>query len=183
MKELIKKIQAARDFIKKSNLKKAGKNDFSKYSYYTPEQINKLVYDAEKEAGLFHKFDLLRDENGLHGYLVIYDIETAETFQFTQATAIPDIKATVSTQQLGGAVTYTNRYLLMTAYDIVDNNLDFDAHDNRTAPVVKKWLNPDTIEWSKAIKFLSEDGNTMADVKKGYKISVTNEKLLKDETL
>jgi hypothetical protein len=47
--------------------------------------------------------------------------------KFSIATEIPEIKATNVAQQLGGAVTYSERYLLMIAYDIKDNNLDFDS--------------------------------------------------------
>ena len=129
--QIYKKLAAARAFIKSSPIKKAGWNDYSKYYYFTPEQINQLVHLAEVETGLIHTFDLIRDQNGLHGYLIIRDIETGEVLTFTQATAIPEIKATNVAQQIGGAVTYTNRYMLQTTFDIVDDGLDFDAKDNR----------------------------------------------------
>lgn len=128
---ILQKLSEARSLIKGMDLKKAGWNDYSKYHYFTPEQINKMVYEAEKATGLIHLFNLQKDNGDTYGYLKIVELETGECEVFTQLTAIPDIKATNIAQQIGGAVTYTNRYMLMTAFDISDNSLDFDAKDNR----------------------------------------------------
>src|SRR6056297_3447124 len=125
--EILSKIQQARQKIKQSDLKKSGWNDYSKYAYYTPEQVEKLVHDACYELNLFNKFDLIRSEEGLMAILTVYDLETQETIDFKIATEIPEIKATNAAQQLGGAVTYSERYLKMIAYEIKDNNLDFDT--------------------------------------------------------
>lgn len=129
MKTLIKLNQAI-EIIKKQNLKKKGKNTFSKYDYYTPEQVSELVMAACHEVKLYPKFDLIRNELGIFGKLSIFDIESDESIIFEMASAIPEIKATNISQQLGGAMTYTKRYLLMNAFDIVDNNLDFDTIEN-----------------------------------------------------
>jgi hypothetical protein len=131
MTEIFKKLATARAMIKKSPIKKAGKNTFSNYDYFTPEQISHMVHEAETANGLVHLFNMERAEHGIHGKLSIIDTETGETLTFIQATEIPEIKATNAAQQIGGAVTYTRRYMLMTAYDIADNSLDFDARDNR----------------------------------------------------
>ena len=129
--EIYKKLQQAREIIKGLPLKKAGQNKFSNYDYFTPEQINGLVHEAEKQTGLIHLFSMERTSDGLHGHLKIMDTESEEAVMFIQATDIPEIKATNVAQQIGGAVTYTLRYMLMTAFDIADNSLDFDAKDNR----------------------------------------------------
>jgi hypothetical protein len=128
---IYQKLQKARQIIKDMPLKKAGHNKFSNYDYFQPEQISQLVHEAEKQTGLIHIFSLMRDCNGLHGELEIRDVETNEFINFSQATEVPLITATNAAQQIGGAVTYTLRYMLMTAYDIADNSLDFDAKDNR----------------------------------------------------
>jgi hypothetical protein len=128
---IIKKIQKARELIKNNKLEKKGLNKFSNYKYYTPEQVNELVHSACSEVGLFNKYDLLRTERGLVAKLTVYDLENEDKFESEIATDIPEIKATNIAQQLGGAVTYSNRYLLMQMYDIVDNTLDFDSQDNR----------------------------------------------------
>lgn len=123
---IYKKISLAKEEIKRTKLKKEGRNDFSKYNYFTPEQIETLVYMACINQGLITKFDLKRNEYGENGYLSIFDIETSENIIFEMATAIPEIKATNIAQQLGGCVTYTERYLKMTAFGITENALDFD---------------------------------------------------------
>jgi len=146
--EILKKLQKARQKIKESKLEKKGYNDFSKYHYYTPEQVNILVNDAIKDLNLFNKYDLVKTELGLEAHLTIFDLDSGEKEMFTMVTEIPEIKATNVTQQLGGAVTYSNRYLLQIVYDIVDNNLDFDAQGNtkkETKP--KKEYPEDNKEW------------------------------------
>jgi hypothetical protein len=38
---------------------------------------------------------------------------------------------------MGGCETYTKRYMLMSLFDICDNNLDFDSQDNRSKAPMK----------------------------------------------
>lgn len=130
MKELIKKIEAAKTEIKNTKLKKEGRNDFSKYDYFTPQQIEFLVASACHNNGLLTIFDLIRNELGVYGELTVYDTDTAQSLKIKMATAIPEIKATNIAQQLGGCVTYTERYLKMSAFGITDNQLDFDTTEN-----------------------------------------------------
>lgn len=129
--KLIQKIARAKNEIKESKLKKEGKNSFSNYSYFTPPQIELLVNQVCQSQGMLTKFDLIRNELGVFGKLTIFDIDSDESLSYDMATAIPEIKATNIAQQLGGCVTYTERYLKMSAFGITDANLDFDNHDNR----------------------------------------------------
>ncbi len=125
--KVIAKLYEARQLIKKMDLKKAGKNEYSNYEYYTPEQVDKLVSDACEKTKLLPVFELLRGESGYQGILRVIDIESGEYIEFTMPTDVPAIKATNTVQQLGGCVTYTERYLLMTAFSIKDNDLDPDS--------------------------------------------------------
>jgi hypothetical protein len=138
--EVLKKINQAIDIIKNSKLKKEGKNDFSNYEYYTPSQVALLVYNACKELDLFNKFELIKTELGMFGHLTVTDLESGKKELFIMASDIPTIKATNLAQQLGGAMTYTKRYLLMNVYNVVDNNLDYDTSSNTAALAVKKTL-------------------------------------------
>lgn len=124
------KLATAKQQIAGSNMEKKGRNDYSKYKYFTPEQVEKLVADACNENKLLTMFSLKRDENGVYGVLTIVDLENGETVDFIAATAIPEIKATNIAQQLGGCMTYCERYLKQTAFGIYDNNLDFDTTEN-----------------------------------------------------
>jgi hypothetical protein len=166
------KINQARQLIKKSDLKKAGYNDFSKYDYYTPEQVNKLVNDACQQVRLFNKFQLLRTDLGLMAQLEVIDLESEERELFQIATEIPEIKATNMAQQLGGAVTYSERYLLMIAYDIKDNDLDFDSQKPKEEKAEKPWL--DSKAYQKVVDAMNQQKPTMV----GSLTFNTNEEIL-----
>ena len=126
--KLIEKIANAKTQIKETKIKKEGRNDFSKYDYFTPSQVEFLVQKVCQENRILTKFDLLRNELGVTGKLTIYDLDSADVIVYEMASAIPEIKATNISQQLGGAATYTERYLKTSAFGITDNNLDFDSH-------------------------------------------------------
>ena len=129
--EIYNKLQQAREFIKNSPVKKEGKNTYSGYEYFTPSQISKLVHDACQETGLIHVYRLYRKKLGYNATLVIVNTSNPdEVIIFNMPTSMPEIKATNEAQRLGGTVTYSQRYLLMIAFDIVDNSLDFDTTEN-----------------------------------------------------
>lgn len=129
MKNVLKKLFLAKASVSQMRNKKEWSNSFSKYEYFTPEQVNKIVQTVNDENWLFTAFSLKRNEFGVYGVLTVYDIESGESMDFEMASEIPDIKATVWTQQLGGCVTYTERYLLMSVYWIKDNSLDLDSDE------------------------------------------------------
>jgi hypothetical protein len=192
--EVFKKLQQAKEKIKKSDLKKEGRNEYSKYDYFTPEQVDKLVFEAAKEFNLFNSYQLKRTEFGLVAQLKVIDLDSGKSEIFEIATEIPEIKATNIAQQLGGAVTYSKRYLLMSTYDIVDNNLDFDSRTpqrtsaNKTkSDDNKKWLNrtdkkgnvlPEYLKIVKKAKEKGLDANSLRDY---YKISKIVFEQLKDD--
>ena len=145
---VIIKIDLARKKIKGYNLKKAGWNTHSKYAFYTPEQVNDLVTEACDEQKLFNSYELIRTEYGLEAQLTVIDLENTESSKtYSLATEIPSITATNIAQQLGGAVTYSHRYLLMSIYDIVDNTLDFDTdQSDKKEPKEPKKENVEIVE-------------------------------------
>ena len=186
-KNIWQKLAAAKNEIKSSKMKKAGRNKFSNYDYFTPEQVENLVFTACMNQGLITTFSLVRNEFGETGYLKIFDIKTNDHIEFQMATAIPEIKATNIAQQLGGCVTYTERYLKMSAFGIVENSLDFDDKDHTKKETTssddgKKWLNPGTEKWTEAIKWLSTGGK-LETIEKNYKISKANRELLISESI
>ena len=146
--KLVEKLANAKREIKETKLKKEGENKFSNYKYFTPSQIELLVQQSCFNNRMVTKFDLLRDSLGVYGTLTIFDFFFEENLVFTMASAIPEIKATNIAQQLGGAMTYTERYLKTSAFGITDNNLDFDNHDNTKKPDTenKKIVKPEPTE-------------------------------------
>lgn len=125
--KLIEKIADAKTEIKLTKVKKQGKNKLSNYEYFTPTQVEFLVAQACQNQRILTKFDLVRDQLGIFGRLTIFDLDSDESMVYDMASAIPEIKATNVTQQVGGCATFTERYLKMSAFGITDNNLDFDA--------------------------------------------------------
>lgn len=137
MKNIITKLAVAKQQVATEKNAKAGKNSFSNYNYFTPEQVNTIVQKVCDACWLLTKFDLKRNEYGVFWTLTVYDIESWESLEFESATAIPEIKATNVAQQMWGCMTYTERYLKMTAFWIIDNSLDFDSDEQYKARGVK----------------------------------------------
>lgn len=178
--DIYEKIQACRASIKAMSLEKKGFNEYSKYYYYTPEQVDTMVHQVCIQNKIFHKFELKRNEYGIYGLMTIIDLESQQTATFEMASAIPSITATNDTQKLGGASTFTNRYLLQNVFDIVDNTLDPDSQDNRSKSGENKeakinndlpWLNENNPNFDNIKKAIKNKIRTMEDLRKKYKIS------------
>jgi hypothetical protein len=129
---ILQKLQEARDIIKRSDLKKTGRNKYSKFDYYTPEQVEALVEKACKETKTICLCNLKSDEFGLFQTLDFIDLEDENNkLHFELRTKHGSLTATNETQQMGGTDTYSERYIKMKVFQIKDNNLDLDSHDNR----------------------------------------------------
>lgn len=127
---IYEKLGNAKQQIANTEMKKAGKNSFSNYEYFTPEQVSILVQKACDTCGLLTLFSLKRNEYGEYWVLRVVDVETWDFIEVEWATAIPEIKATNVAQQIWGCMTYTERYLKMSLFWIVNNDLDFDTTEN-----------------------------------------------------
>ncbi|MGB8006425.1 MAG: ERF family protein [Terriglobales bacterium] len=156
---IYEKLAEARRIIRTTATAKAGNNSYSNYDYFTPEQVEQLVFNACEKTGTICITSLTKDEGGYYQRLDFVDIEEKDggvhqSIRFELRTEKPDIKATNSTQQMGGMDTYSERYIKMKAFQIKDNNLDFDAHDNRQpAKPIARPFNPRKAE----IKDISRD--------------------------
>lgn len=58
--------------------------------------------------------------------LIIYDVESDQSIKFTSPMRELKLNGGNAIQGLGGVETYSRRYLYLTAYEIVENDL-FDA--------------------------------------------------------
>lgn len=189
--EVLKALNKARVQISNTKMEKKGYNKYSNYHYFKPDQVSKLVFTACVANGLLTKYDLVKDQlGGYRGELTVIHLETGEHLEFTMATDLPDLKATNASQKLGGMATFNERYLKMSAFDIVDNNLDFDSQDNTTkstkntttAPKPKAKVEP-TKEQFEAMKSALEKGVSVDSVKKALQVKYTlnqeQEKIIK----
>jgi len=132
MTNIYNKLSQARKLVRETPIKKAGTNTYSKYDYFTPEQVEQIVADVCEKTKLLTICNLKRDEHGLLiQTLKLVDLEGDESIEFTLATEKGEMSATNEAQQMGGTDTYSERYIKMKVFQIKDNNLDFDSHDNR----------------------------------------------------
>jgi hypothetical protein len=179
------KVNIAIGKIREAGINKDGNNTFSKYKYFTPEGVDEMIYLAINDLDIFIEFNLIREANGdINGNLEITNCSNPEdSLSYIMASAIPSITATNVSQQLGGAMTYTRRYMLMSAFMISDNSADPDSKDNSKPEALQlPWLNPNTEQWKSAIKYLVDGGNIDA-IKTKYMISKKNQELLISEAI
>lgn len=193
MKNVLSKLAVARLFIKSHPVKKDGRNAFSKYDYFTPEIVSKLVNDACNEANIICTFSLKQDTLSYYGEVTTTDLDTGEFLVTEMRTAKPLITATNETQQMGGMNTYAKRYALMSLFDIEDNTIDFDSHDNTktTKPAESfnntesnidlPWLNENTKEFTGAIEKMRLGKSSVEALRKHFKISKKIEEKLSIE--
>jgi len=171
--EIVKQLSNAKKNIRETKMKKEGKNTFSNYEYFTPSQVERLVSDACARNNLLSVFELKRNELGVYGVLTVYSTLSDEKLTFEMATAIPEIKATNVAQQLGGCVTYTERYLKQSVFGIIDNSLDFDTTENTKTNISTKAADADakTIPTEKEIELAKktlEACQSLANLEKMY---------------
>lgn len=112
---------------------------YSNYDYFTPSQVEYLCQQVCVSQKLLTKFDLVRDSLGVYGVLTIFDCESEDKLEYVMATEVPAIKATNISQQYGGCVTFTERYLKQSAFGITDNNLDFDTQKQDDHNYIDEW--------------------------------------------
>lgn len=184
MKKLLEKLQKAREIIKTSDLKKAGRNEYSKFDYYTPEQVESLVDKACKETNTIILCNLKADEFGLFQTLDFIDLESEEKLTFEMRTKHGSITATNETQQMGGTDTYSERYIKMKVFQIKDNNLDLDSQDNRPKQAVKPVAKP-VVDKRKVeiVKLCKQLGFSGVETEKAYNMFIftTIGEVLKEE--
>lgn len=144
---IYEKLNKARELVREGKYEKDGRNDYSKYDYFTPEMVEKIVSDVCGETKLISLCNLKRNEFGEYQELTLIDLEdTKEQLVFELATVMGEMKATNATQQMGGTDTYSERYIKMKVFQIKDNNLDFDSQDMRKKETKKTKLSDDDLD-------------------------------------
>ena len=124
------KLAKAKSIIAGTKIEKLWENSYNHFKYFTPEQVVKLVQEANEQCGLLNTFSLKRNEYWEYWVLTIIDVDTGDKIEMECATTIPELKWAVSTQMLGWCLTYTYRYCLSIAYWIVSNADDLDESEN-----------------------------------------------------
>jgi hypothetical protein len=133
---IYEKLDKARELVRSTKHKKEGRNEYSKFDYFTPEQVEMIVAEVCKETKMLVLCSLKRNEYGLYQELRLRDLDEVQSgtveLIFELATTQGEMKATNATQQMGGTDTYSERYIKMKVFQIKDNNLDPDSKDHTT---------------------------------------------------
>jgi hypothetical protein len=129
---------------------------------------------------------------------ILFHTETGETLE--SETDIPQnvqLKGMNDFQVLGSAITYIRRYAISSMLGIItDKDIDGAGEQQKKQPEAVSqampFLNVGTAEWTRAIEllthgYLSKDGIqkecSIADLRKKFRISSENQKLLQEQVL
>lgn len=172
-----KLIQARLD-LQNLKLKKTGKNDYSNFTYYELGDFLPAVNELAQKHKFFTRFNIISDKGIEKAILTIINAENPEEkVDFISPTAEAFIgskmKDGVRTggadpiQNLGGKTTYMRRYLLMTAFEMVES----DQVDAIKRELLNEMEEKDikAITKSKTLKELTE---TCSKLKLKYKTSL-----------
>ena len=120
---LYEKIQNIKKDFLEANIKKTGKNKFANYTYYELSDITPVLINLCNEYKVFTKFSYTQELATLE----IINIEKPEEKEiYTSPMEELELKGCNKIQALGGTETYSRRYLYMSAFDIIENDM-FDA--------------------------------------------------------
>lgn len=160
------KMNVVRTELNKS-LEKGGKNSYSHYDYFQLQDFIPSLLRLCNDNGLFTQFWIGKDkieqpteivevttidetgntittkttkENFAYAefaHLVVYDVESGDTLEFTKETAPCSLSGAQPIQNLGSKTTYMKRYMYMDAFEIVEGDKIEDM-TGMTEPKVEK---------------------------------------------
>jgi hypothetical protein len=135
--KLFKKINKIRVELMNKDIKKSGKNTYSKFSYFLLDDFSNELNNICCKHNVYNEFVPLSSEMKLN----IYDLDSDEMvhYQFKYPEDGKDgIKGGMNFfQKKGSYWTYTQRYLLCLAYQI-NNGEDLDAFPQENNTIIKK---------------------------------------------
>lgn len=117
------KLQKARVELQQMQLKKSGKNQ--SISYYELGDFLPAINALGEKYGFTTLFNIREDENGELATLKILDTEAEQPIStvFICPTAEVELPRGQKIQGLGAKITYMRRYMLMTAFEIVESDM------------------------------------------------------------
>ena len=120
---IYEKMQIAKLSILKANLKKSGENKFAGFKYYELADIVPTIIQICNDIKLFTSISFSNDYATLE---IINAEEPTEKLLYSSPMKELELKSCNQIQALGGVETYQRRYLYMSAFDIIENDM-FDA--------------------------------------------------------
>lgn len=125
---IYKKIQIVKQRILESNLKKSGENKFAGFKYYELADFTPAIINLCNEVGLFTKVTF---DNEIAKLIIINSDKPDQREEYTSPMRTLELKGCNQIQALGGVETYSRRYLYMSAFDIIENDM-FDGKSGDT---------------------------------------------------
>lgn len=123
---IYEKIQTVKEKLLQANIKKSGFNKFAGYNYYELSDFTPHIIKLCNEVGLFTAISFDKELAKLQ---IINTEKTDEWIEYTSPMEDLELKGCNKVQALGGVETYSRRYLYMSAFDIIENDM-FDATVN-----------------------------------------------------
>lgn len=168
------KLSVKKRIVKIANLlrvKKEGSNTYANYQYFEPDAILANLNPLLEQNDLIAIFNLKVHEfkdDYYTAYLTIADTDTDEKVEYQFDIEKAEVKGANKAQNSGATLTYAKRYSLMNAFNIADNEDDFDS--NKMAELQKK--NSNNVQNNNIKKSTKNRVNDMINVfKKEFDVS------------
>lgn len=124
---IYEKIQKVKKGLLESNLKKSGENTYAGFKYYELADFLPTLINLCEENKLYTKITF---DNELAKLIIKNAEKSEEVEEYTSPMRNLELKGCNQIQALGGVETYQRRYLYMSAFDIVENDM-FDANTGK----------------------------------------------------
>ena len=167
-RSIYQKLSEARVELQDRNIKKSGENKYSHFTYYELSDLLPAINEICALHGMLTTFNISSPKNEMgieEALLTVHDTESADQITFVSPTAEAYIgkKSDGSggadpIQNLGGKITYMRRYMLMTAFEIVESDVVDSKEQVETKKAEEK---PDNTSSAPAIRVASESQKKM----------------------
>jgi len=169
---IYEKIQLVKQGLLESNLKKSGENKFAGFKYYELADITPKLIELCNKNKLHTSISFTRDL----AILTITNIEKIEEqVIYTSPMEELELKGCNKIQALGGTETYQRRYLYMTAFDIIENDMfDGQTGSDKNTTQKKTTTKKATTNREELIKYCKENNLDVVEIGKKYNLTKTS---------
>lgn len=157
---IYEKIQKVKKGILESNLKKSGENKYAGFKYYELADFLPTIIGLCEENKLFTKVTF---DNEVAKLIIKNSEKPDEIEEYTSPMRDLELKGCNKIQALGGVETYQRRYLYMSAFDIVENDM-FDATNGNDENNTTEKQNVVTIDINAKVGFGKYKDKTWLEV-------------------
>lgn len=126
---IYQKLTEARVELQNMKLKKSGRNDYSKYDYYELGDLLPAVNKLCQKYEMTTRLNIIKDGEEKAIFTIYNATDPGEKIEFIAPTAEAQIGLKKDgtggadpIQNLGGKITYMRRYMIVTAFEIVESD-------------------------------------------------------------